>query len=93
MCKYCENFKNENKAPHGFKSLVRMRPIEDDKGFRMAMIRSQHHHRIENGEVVEDKSVDTPIAYVKAWEWDKAQNRAHHIAVEIRYCPFCGEKI
>lgn len=66
-----------------------------EKGFSLAMIRSEEHYRIKQSQLVYDKECETPITYLKAVQYDKEKypEGGQHIAVQIHYCPFCGEKL
>jgi hypothetical protein len=80
------------------KSLVRNSTLVEEKtdkidvGFKLAMF-SDTHTNIIGGQQTGNRRDGRVVNYLKAWEFDKENNRAHHIAVQIYYCPFCGEKL
>lgn len=89
MCKFCE-IDNDGDlfarlASDGHK------PSEVE-GFYMIMA-SERGASIENSRIVQHETIDNKVFYIKACEWDKEEKRYHHIAVEIKYCPFCGDKL
>lgn len=89
MCKFCEV---DNDGDLFARLASDGHKPSEAKGFHMAMI-SERGASIEKSRIVQHKIIDNKIFYIKAWEWDKEANRHHHVAVEIKYCPFCGSKL
>ena len=95
MCEMCKRLR-QGEDLSGSHTLVRDAELKgnEDRDFFLQMVKSKSHYRIENGSMVYDTSYEEPIYYLKAihCEHDVEPHRGHHIAVEIKYCPFCGEK-
>lgn len=62
------------------------------KGFKMVMQRNDNTKIEKSEEVVSDSK--ELISYIKAYHYEFGKlEDADNIAVQINYCPFCGEKL
>lgn len=79
MCKYCEN------KEQGYANIV-----EKDKDTFMRIV-FNYPGRVANGKIYPalDESEDRKVTYIVA----RSNKFPGHIAAEIHYCPFCGEKL
>lgn len=94
MCDKCKKVKFFKKSKGDEHSVVLVsRESEDlNKGFRLAMFGDTHTNIID-GKQTGNRKDGRVVNFLKAWEYDKSEGRAHHVAVQIYYCPFCGEKL
>ena len=90
MCKYCEKTDNEGRL---YSVLASGYPNESkNKGFRIVL------HKNELNDIVNGKEVRSHEgkmkSYIKAYHWEFGKlESADHVAVEIKYCPFCGQEL
>jgi hypothetical protein len=94
MCDKCKKVKFFKKSKGDEHSVVLVsRESEDlNKGFRLAMFGDTRTNIID-GKQTGNRKDGRVVNFLKAWEYDKSEKRAHHVAVQIYYCPFCGEKL
>ena len=96
MCEYCKPLVEKENPKKNLTSVSFANKESDDKnrGMTMFMGKTNRKFKIENNTFVRDETIDTPIIYLEAIKWRKKPNpTAWTTAVEISYCPFCGEKL
>lgn len=88
MCEFCRLKQNGI----GYSEIAADKQSNDQKGTVMALMRNNHNEIKDSHEV---NSNDGKMrSYIKAWHWEFGHlERANHVAVEINFCPFCGDKL
>lgn len=98
MCDKCKNinsrkfFKNSKNSEESVVTLVSRESDDLNKGFKLAMYGDTHTNIID-GQQTGNRKDGRVVNFLKAWEFNTVEGRAHHVAVQIYYCPFCGEKL
>lgn len=88
MCNFCSLRENGI----GYSEMATDKQTNGQKGMVMALMRNDHNEIKDSHEVVSKDKVFR--SYIKAWHWEFSHlENAGHVAVQINYCPFCGEKL
>lgn len=96
MCDFCKNIVN-NDGKWKNSMLASRHSNDKNHGLDIILGKTDGKFKIENAKFVRDKSIDTPITYLKAFNWrkgsDSVKPAAWTTAMEIHYCPICGKKL
>ena len=89
MCNFCKRMKDADMFAKHIAGTV---SLAEKKGFKMTMFLRNHIEIKDDKEVSSDNQES--IAYIRAQHWnDDVREEKNRIAVQIYFCPFCGEKL
>ena len=96
MCDFCKNIVN-NDGKWKNSLLASRRSNDKSHGLDIILGKTDGKFKIEGSKFIRDAEIDEPVIYLKAVNWRKKSDSENPMAwttaMEIHYCPICGEKL
>lgn len=94
MCDFCKDIVSNPELNHKSISMALRENSTKTHGLQLFIGTSNGKFKIEDCKFVRDESVTKPLRYLKAVKWQKGPKPlSWTTAIEIHYCPICGEKL
>lgn len=94
MCEFCKNIINNTESNNKSVSIALRENATKTHGLQLFIGKSNGKFKIEDYKFIRDETVKEPLRYLKAVKWQKGPKPlSWTTAIEIHYCPVCGEKL
>lgn len=94
MCEFCKDIVNNTESNNKSVSMALRENATKTHGLQLFIGKSNGKFKIEDYKFIRDETVKEPLRYLKAVKWQKGPKPlSWTTAIEIHYCPVCGEKL